>query len=88
MITGVNHHFEFEGTDYHIQIEDISDAYALEVRVYVGGAVLFQKRQPYEGLIMELPDTRDAEMVLQEEMAKLINLVQAAIRKGRITAKK
>jgi hypothetical protein len=88
MITGVNDHFEFEGTDYHIQIEDISDAYSLEIRVYVGGAVLFQKRQPYEELIGDLPDSRDAEAVLQEEMAKLVKLVQAAIRKGRITVKK
>jgi len=86
MITGVNKHLHFEGTDYHIQVEDLEDRASLEVRVYVGGTVLFHRRRSYAEEVKGLADHRERASAVQIEMGKLLQLVEEAVRRGRIRA--
>lgn len=84
MITGVNTHIEQDGLDYHIQIEDLEGNHEMEVRVYLGGRVVFQKRHSYETAVEGLGNPKHIEAAAQEELNKLLALVRAAIAKGRI----
>lgn len=84
MIIGLNTHVEHEGQDYHVQIEDLDASFELEVRVYLAGRVLFQKRQSYAAALEAAGVTTQVDSVVREELQKLFTLVQAAILKGRI----
>jgi len=84
MITGINLPFQFDGREFHIQVEDLPDLDTLEVRVYVGGAILFQKRHGYEQAILGIEGERPKEEAIRDEMTKLVKLIQAAIQRGRI----
>jgi hypothetical protein len=84
MITGVNTHIEHAGVDYHVQIEDLPGGAEMEVRVYVGGRVVFQKRHSYKTAVEGLANPKHIEAAAQDELAKLLALVKAAIAKGRI----
>jgi hypothetical protein len=82
---GTNERFPFGGTDYLVQIEDLPGQGILDVRVYVGGRVVFNKRHAYLGSPQEGAAPRVKEDV-QAEIEKLLSLVKAAIQRGRITA--
>lgn len=84
MIVGTNEHFLDAGTDYHIQVEDLDGSWELEVRVYVGGTIVFSKRQSYLKAVEGCTVPGQPEAVIAEEMRKLVALVKAAIQKGRI----
>jgi hypothetical protein len=86
LVIGVNRVFSFGGKDYHIQAEDLDVSHAcFEVRVYVGGTILWHKRIPYAELLAQnLPKAElDAEIVSQ--MERTIHTVQAAISKGKLS---
>ncbi len=83
MITGVNETLTHEGIEYHLQIEDLDRERVLEARVYVGGRILFQKRQEYGPLLEEAAGPGIEEKV-REEMERLRTLVSAAVLRGRI----
>ena len=59
MIVGTNKVHAHEGKQYHIQVEDLGTQSAcLEVRVYIGGAVLWRNRHrlsAYQGVQLLLP---------------------------------
>ncbi len=84
MIIGLNTHVSQDGSDYHVQIEDLDGPKELEVRVYLAGRIAFQKRQSYAAAVEGLANPKHIEAAVQEEMAKLFALVKAAITKGRI----
>ena len=86
MITGVNTHFEHAGADFHIQIEDLEGSAELEVRVYAGGRILFQKRASYRTAIEGLGNPKHIQAAVREELEKILALVKAAIERGRIQA--
>ena len=86
MIVGVNTHFSCNGSDFHIQIEDLDASKEFEARVYVGGGIVFHKRQGYSQAVEGLQNPRHIDTALNEEMAKFLALIKAAITKGRITA--
>lgn len=86
MIVGTNTPVPHEGVEYHIQIEDIDTTHELDARVYLGGRVLFQKRQSYADRIAGIADPRLQSIAIREELEKLLGLLKAAILKGRIHA--
>ena len=65
-------------------MEDLDASWELEVRVYVGGTIVFSKRQSYLKAVEGLTGPGKVELVIGEEMRKLVVLVRAAIQKGRI----
>ncbi len=85
MITGVNTLVFADGTEYHVQIEDLDGEKVLEARVYVGGRILFQKRQAY-GPLLEGAAPQEAQERIRGEMERLLSLLKAAIERGRIRA--
>jgi len=87
VIVGLNTHVPAEdGLDYHVQIEDLDATRELEVRVYLSGRVLFQKRHSYQAAVEGLGNPKHVEAAVQEELQKLFALIKAAILKGRIKA--
>lgn len=86
MTAGANVHLDQGGVDYHVQIEQIEDPLQLEVRVYAGGRILFHKRVSYAEAVEGLGNPAHVQSAVQEEVAKLLALVQAAIQRGRIKA--
>jgi len=84
MITGVNTPISFEGQEYHVQIEDLPEGAELEVRVYLGGRLVFQKRHSYRSAVEGLANPKHIEAAAIEELGKLLATVRAAIVKGRI----
>ena len=86
MITGINENISFDAVPYHIQIEDVESNSSLEVRVYVEGRVLFQKRYPYDASATEFNSPREFEASLRSQQEKLLKLLSAAVLKGRIKA--
>jgi hypothetical protein len=86
MIVGVNTHHPCGGTDFHIQIEDLSDTSELDARVYVSGRVVFNKRVSYAAAVLGLGNPKHIEAAAQEELQKLLALLKAAIDRGKITA--
>lgn len=86
MIVGTNEHFPHDGKDFHIQVEDLDGSWELDVRVYVGGSIVFHKRHSYLKAVEGCTVPGQPEAVIAEEMRKLVVLVRAAIQKGRITA--
>lgn len=86
MITGVNTLVFADGTEYHVQIEDLDGEKVLEARVYVGGRILFQKRQAYGPLLEGAANAPEAQERIRGEMERLLALLKAAIERGRIRA--
>jgi len=85
MIIGLNTHVTAEaGQEYHVQIEDLDATRELEVRVYLAGRVLFQKRQSYQTAVEGLGNPKHIEVAVQEELQKFFTVIKAAILKGRI----
>lgn len=85
MIVGVNRVFPHEGTEYHLQAEDLgSDQGSFEVRVYDGGTVLFQKRISYGGIIEQKLGKLEFEEAVRAQMEKTLQTLQAAIAKGKL----
>lgn len=85
MITGINKIFEHEGTEYHLQAEDLGEeAVAYEVRVYDGGAVVWMKRMPYAELEAKKLPKIEHDSALRAMMEKTLVTVGAAIAKGKI----
>jgi hypothetical protein len=84
MITGVNITINHEGLDYHVQIEDLPEGAELEVRVYLAGKLVFQKRHSYQTAVEGLANPKHIEAAALEELSKLLAVVKAAIVKGRI----
>jgi hypothetical protein len=84
MITGVNTDITHEGLEYHVQVEDLPEGAELEVRVYVGGKLVFQKRHSYQTAVEGLANPKHIQAAALEELSKLLAVVKAAIVKGRI----
>jgi hypothetical protein len=85
VIVGANKVFAHEGKDYHIQVEDLGTGSAcLEVRVYLGGAVLWRKQIPYQDVLEKSLPQLELEEELRGLMDRTIHTVQAGIAKGRI----
>lgn len=84
MITGVNTEISYEGVDYHVQIEDLPEGAELEVRVYLGGKLVFQKRHSYKTAVEGLANPKHIEAAALDELGKLLAVIRAAIQKGRI----
>ena len=86
MIVGVNRVYRHDGTDYHLQAEDLGvEAACFEVRVYDGGTILWRKRIPYlDVLDKKLPKSEEQE-ALRSLMEKTLHTVEAAISRGRLT---
>lgn len=85
MIVGSNTVFPHEGTEYHIQAEDLGMKFkSFEVRVYQGGTVLFQKRISYEDVVEQGLGPAEFEVAVRTRMDKMIHTVEAAIVKGKI----
>jgi hypothetical protein len=85
MIVGVNTHHTQDGTDFHIQIEDLSDTAELDARVYVSGRIVFSRRASYKGAILGLESPQSVEAAVQEELQRLLATLKAAIERGKIT---
>ena len=85
MIIGINKVFTHEGTEYHLQAEDLGqEAAVFEVRVYDHGTVVWQKRLSYADLkAQELPK-QEYDQALRAQMEKTLFTVEAAIAKGKI----
>ena len=86
MIVGVNTHHNQDGTDFHIQIEDLSDTAELDARVYVSGRIVFSRRASYRNAILGLENPQGVEAAVQEELQRLLATLKAAIDRGKITA--
>jgi hypothetical protein len=85
VIVGVNKIFPHQGTEYHLQAEDLGfDQGSFEVRVYDKGTVLFQKRISYSDLISQKLPKLDFEEAVRSQMEKVLQTVQAAIAKGKL----
>lgn len=85
MITGSNTIFEHEGKSYHLQAEDLGEeAKVFEVRVYVGGTVLWQKRVSYEDILQQGLEKSALQTAIRTKMEKTLLTVEAAIAKGKI----
>ncbi len=85
MIIGINKVFEHEGTEYHLQAEDLGhEAAAYEVRVYDGGTVVWMKRMPYEDLQSQDLPRSEHDQALRAKMEKTLLTVEAAIARGKI----
>ena len=86
MIGGVNRVYEHGGREYHIQAEDLGIEQALfEVRVYDGGAVVWQKRLPYAEILEKKLPRGEQDEEVRALMEKTMMTVQAAIAKGKLT---
>jgi hypothetical protein len=86
MIGGVNRVYEHAGREYHIQAEDLGvEQAAFEVRVYDGGAVLWNKRLPYTEILAKKLPKAEQDEELRALMDKTMQTVQAAIAKGKLT---
>ena len=85
MITGSNTVYTHQGTDYHLQAEDLGrEAAMFEIRVYNQGAVVWQKRMPYPDLEDQNLSKKEHEQALRAKMEKTLLTVEAAIAKGKI----
>jgi hypothetical protein len=85
MITGSNTVYTHEGTEYHLQAEDLGrEAATFEIRVYNQGAVVWQKRMSYSDLEAQELSRKEHEQALRTKMEKTILTVEAAIAKGKI----
>ncbi len=85
MIVGVNTHHSQDGTDFHIQIEDLSDTAELDARVYVSGRIVFSRRASYSNAILGLENPQSVETAVQDELQRLLATLKAAIERGKIT---
>lgn len=86
MIVGVNTHHNHDGTDFHIQIEDLSETSELDARVYVSGRIVFNRRASYRDAVVNLGNPQLVEGAVQEELQRLLGLLKAAIDRGKIKA--
>ncbi len=86
MSGGINHSHACGDTVYHVQIEDLQGARALDVRVYVSGRIVFHKRHAYGLYVTEAEGTDRYAAVVRDEIDKILALVKAAIDRGRIKA--
>ena len=85
MIVGTNRVFNHDGKEYHIQAEDLGvDQACFEVRVYVGGTVLWRKQVSYADVVGQSLSKAEQDEALNNMMNKTITTVQAAIAKGKI----
>ena len=85
MIVGANRVFAHEGKEYHIQAEDLGvDRACLEVRVYVGGGVVWRKQVSYADLVGQSLPKAEQDEAINSMMNKTITTVQSAIAKGNI----
>ncbi|MDT5296422.1 MAG: hypothetical protein QOJ76_3302 [Acidobacteriota bacterium] len=81
MITGFNTDIQHEGVTYHVQTEDKGlDSPLILSLVYVGGAIIANKRTPYHDLI----DSGFDEQALTERLQRQHKLICAAIKAGRV----
>jgi hypothetical protein len=81
VITGFNTDIQHEGVTYHVQTEDKGlDSPLILSLVYVGGAIIANKRTPYHDLIESGFD----EQALTERLQRQHKLICAAIKAGRI----
>ena len=86
MSGGINHSHTCGDTVYHVQIEDLEGARALDVRVYVSGRIVFHKRHAYGLYVSGAEGTERYAAMVREEIEKILALVEAAIDRGRIKA--
>ncbi len=86
MSGGVNQSHTCGDTVYHVQIEDLQEARALDVRVYVSGRIVFHKRHAYGLYVSGAEGTEHYEAKVRDEIEKILALVKAAIDRGRIKA--
>lgn len=85
MLTGINRIVEHESRQLHVQCEDLGSGEAsYEVRVYDGGTVLWLKRFSYKDLADQNLPRPEHEKGLRVLMEKTLQVVQAAIAKGKI----
>ena len=76
---------EHDGRKLHLQCEDLgSGTAAYEVRVYEEGTVLWLKRFDYGDLVAKDLSRQDHEHDLRLQIEKTLQVVQAAIHKGKI----
>lgn len=84
MIIGINTSYEYENKPYHIQIEDLGEAkQSLEIRVYLQGSLIWQKRLPYAAGATDLSN-QDRTAAIRDQMGKLLATVKAGINQGKI----
>ncbi len=81
---GLNQNVEFEGTTYHIQIENKEKQNSFEVRVYVEGMILFRKLHSYFEKIDGLTSQEEIQKNVEEELKKLFLITKVAIERGKI----
>ena len=82
---GTNRAFTHEGKEYHIQVEDLGvDKACVEVRVYVGGGVIWRKQISYADVLGQSLPKAEQDEAVNNLMNKTITTVQAAIAKGKI----
>ena len=85
MIIGANRVFGHEDKEYHIQVEDLGvDQACVEVRVYVGGGVIWRKQVSYADVVGQSLPKAEQDEAVNSMMNKTITTVQAAITKGKI----
>ena len=73
-----------DGVKYHVQIEDAEAASSLEVRVYVGGEIIFRKHHTYGPTLKGLNGALQIENAIRDEQERLLATVKAAIARGLI----
>lgn len=84
MITGVNSDLFMDGVKYHVQIEDEEAASSLEVRVYVGGEIIFRKHHAYGPALKGFDGARRIKNAIRYEQERLLTTVKAAVSRGLI----
>jgi len=84
--SGVNQSHTHGDVVYHVQIEDLEESRALDVRVYVSGRIVFHKRHAYGLFVENISDPQSLQTMVKDEIEKILALVKAAIDRGRIKA--
>ena len=86
MTSGVNQSHTHGDVVYHVQIENLKESRALDVRVYVSGRIVFHKRHTYGLYVENISDPQRFQAMVKDEIEKILALVKAAIDRGRIKA--
>ena len=85
MIASINRLFEHGGRSFHLEVEDLGVEEAqFEVRILDRGGIQWSKRMSYRELLEQGLARHDLELGLRVQMEKTVQVVQAAIAKGRL----
>jgi hypothetical protein len=85
VIVGLNHIFEHEGREFHIQVEDLGEEQAsFEVRVHSGGGIVWQKKMGYTEILEKKLPRAEQDEAVSSAMEKAMHTVEAAIARGKL----